>query len=101
MAASKSILPIGVAALLLWPAAGAADVLGLKCSGTGTDLRYSKVEVDGRIYFTDKFGRIAVPDAAALAGKRVVVHFSGGQKTASQVPRNGNPDFREVVVPCR
>ena len=96
MFASKTILPIAAFALLLLPGMAAADILQLKCSGTNADLRYAKVQVGGSTYYTDKFGKIAVPSLATVAGKSITVFSAGNQGTTVQVPRSG-----EVLVPCR
>ena len=96
MFASKTILPIAVLTLLLWSGVGKADILQLKCIGTNADVRYVKVEIDGRTYYADKFGRIAVPNMAALANKPVTVYVSGNRGTVVQVPRGG-----VLFVPCR
>jgi hypothetical protein len=96
MFVSKTILPIAGLTLLLWSGIAEADVLQLKCSGTNADVRYAKVAINGGTYFADKFGKIAVPSIAALAGKRIIVFSAGNQGMAAQVSRDG-----VVYVPCR
>jgi hypothetical protein len=94
--ASKVTPVICAAVFLLWPGASEADILQLKCSGTNTDIRYSKIEMDGKIYFADKFGKISVPNMAELTGKRIVVYSSGNQGIGLQVPQDG-----QIYVPCQ
>jgi hypothetical protein len=96
MGASKATRVICAVGFLLWPGASEADILQLKCSGTNTDIRYSKVEMDGKIYFADKFGKISVPNVAELTGKRIVVYSSGNQGTGLQVPPDG-----QIYAPCQ
>jgi hypothetical protein len=96
MFASKTIPPIVVLALLLGPGVATADVLQLKCLGTNADVRYAKVQIGGGTYYTDKFGKIAVPSIATMAGKNVTVYSLGNQGATVQVPSSG-----QVYAPCR
>lgn len=96
MFSGKTILPITLFMLLLWPGIGRADVLQLKCSGTNAAVRYAKARIDGRIYFADKYGRIAVPSIAALASKRITVYALGNRGALVRVPRSG-----VLFVPCQ
>ena len=96
MGASRAMLPICAVLFLLWPGTGDADILQLKCSGTNSDIRYSKVQIDGQTYFADKFGKIVVANVAALAGKKIVVYSSGNQATTLEVPGDG-----QVFAPCQ
>jgi hypothetical protein len=94
MDASKATLVNCVVAFLLWTGAAEADILQLKCSGTDAGVRYSKVEIDGKTYFADKFGKISVPNVAGLTGKKIVV-YSAGNQTTVLVPQDG-----QINAPC-
>jgi hypothetical protein len=94
--ASKSLLLIGIVTLLSGAEPVEADTLQLKCNGTNADIRYSKVEIDGKIYYADKFGKIAVTNLDELVGKKITVYSAGNQGTVVQVARDG-----QVFAPCQ
>jgi hypothetical protein len=81
---------------LIWPRVSYADALQFKCSGTNADIRYAKVWLNGAIYFTDKFGKIGVPNVSELTGKKIVVYSTAGEGKIVEVPRDG-----QIFAPCR
>lgn len=89
-----------IAALLIPLKAASADTLQFKCQGSLADLRYTKIEIGQKTYYTDKFGSVSVPSAAALTGQSVAVYPYGTERKVARVPTGTNPTVRQILVPC-